>query len=111
MAKGDRAAVHPGAEGGDYAAMAGGAAEPLDNPPMGPFGYSMVSSEDGALLDVEGFETYRHSGFWGTVATYVSELDLVVAATVNQNQGGVTLYQITERSIALVAEASRSTKS
>jgi D-alanyl-D-alanine carboxypeptidase len=63
------------------------------------------------VLDVEGFETYRHSGFWGTVATYVSELDLVVAATVNQNQGGVTLYQITERSIALVAEASRSTKS
>ena len=62
------------------------------------------------VLDVEGYETYRHSGFWGTVATYVPELDLVVAATVNQNQGGVILYQIAERSIALVAQASRSTR-
>ncbi len=61
------------------------------------------------VLDVSGYTTYRHSGFWGTVATYVPELDIVMACTVNQNSGGEALYRIAEQSIALVAEASKST--
>ena len=58
-AKGDRADAHTGAEAGDSAALAGGAAGMLDNPPMGPFGYSMIASEDGAPLDVEDFASYE----------------------------------------------------
>jgi len=57
------------------------------------------------VLDVDGYETYRHSGFWGTVAIYVPELDLAVACTVNQGQAGAVLNKITGRAIALVAEA------
>lgn len=56
------------------------------------------------VLDVGGYETYRHSGFWGTVADYVPELDLVVACTVNQNRGGEILYELAEKAIVLAAK-------
>lgn len=61
------------------------------------------------VLEVGGYETYRHTGFWGTMATYVPELDLTIACTVNQNQGGAALYKLTEQSVALVSEATTST--
>ncbi len=32
-----------------------GPAQPLANPPRGPFGYSLVASENGKALDIEGF--------------------------------------------------------
>jgi D-alanyl-D-alanine carboxypeptidase len=54
-------------------------------------------------VDVAGHATWRHSGFWGTAATYVPELDLVVAATVNQHEARASLERLLERSIALVA--------
>ncbi len=55
------------------------------------------------VVEVEGFEAYRHTGFFGTLANYVPELDLTVAVTVNQNQDGGALYEIARQSIQLVA--------
>jgi D-alanyl-D-alanine carboxypeptidase len=57
-------------------------------------------------VEVEGFETYRHSGFWGTLATYVPELDLVVTVTVNQNQSGTVMDDLARESIRIVAALS-----
>ena len=57
-------------------------------------------------VEVGGRATWRHSGFWGTSATYVPELDLVVAATVNQHQARAALEELVRRSIAAVAEQS-----
>ena len=48
--------------------------EPL--PGARPLGYRMGIW----VVEVEGFTTYRHSGFWGTLATWVPELDLTLAA-------------------------------
>jgi len=56
-------------------------------------------------VQVEGFDSYRHTGFFGTLATYVPDLDLIVTATVNQNQSGGALDDLARESIALVAEA------
>lgn len=53
-------------------------------------------------VEVEGFQTYRHTGFWGTLATYVPELDLVVTLTVNQNQCGTVMDDLTREVIRLV---------
>jgi D-alanyl-D-alanine carboxypeptidase len=52
------------------------------------------------VQEIEGFTVYRHSGFWGTTALYAPELDLALAATVNQNRGREALA-------ALVAGALR----
>ncbi len=58
-AEGDRPDAHTRAEAGDSAAITGGAAVPLAHPPMGPFGYSMITSEDGAPLDTGDFAPYE----------------------------------------------------
>lgn len=50
-------------------------------------------------VEVDGLEGWRHSGFWGTSATWIPELDLVVAATVNQNQGGTALDDMVREAI------------
>jgi D-alanyl-D-alanine carboxypeptidase len=55
---------------------------------------------------VGDFETYRHSGFFGTLATYVQDLDLIVTVATNQNQDGGALDRLARESIRLVAEAS-----
>ena len=40
---------------------------------------------------------FAHSGFWGTQAVYIPELDLVVAAAVTeQARGGEALRLVTE---------------
>lgn len=57
------------------------------------------------VTEVEGFTVYRHSGFWGTVADYVPELDLAIGATVNQNQDKAALWDMVGRSIAAVGNA------
>jgi len=36
------------------------------------------------VAEVEGFTSYTHAGSFGTLATYVPELDLVITVTVNQ---------------------------
>ncbi len=38
--------------------------------------------------EIGGRAAYRHTGFWGTSAVHVPELDLTIASTVNQNQCG-----------------------
>lgn len=57
------------------------------------------------VMEVEGLTVYRHSGFWGTVADYVPELDLTIAATVNQNQDKAALREMVRRTVAVVRDA------
>jgi hypothetical protein len=52
------ACARPGMEAGAPADLAKAAAEPLANPPMGPFGYAMLASEDGERLDIDDFVAY-----------------------------------------------------
>jgi hypothetical protein len=49
--------THPGEESAVVPAK-GGVAKQLENPPRGPFGYSLVASETGAPLEVEDFASY-----------------------------------------------------
>jgi CubicO group peptidase (beta-lactamase class C family) len=56
------------------------------------------------VTEIEGFTTYRHTGFFGTLATYVPELDLTVAVTVNQNQSNGALTGLASEAIKVVAE-------
>jgi D-alanyl-D-alanine carboxypeptidase len=54
------------------------------------------------VIELEGLATYRHTGFWGTLATYVPELDLTITATVNQNHGKVVLEGMVREAIDIV---------
>ena len=56
-------------------------------------------------VPVGGLEAYRHTGFWGTSASYVPDLDLVVTATVNQNQARDALAGLVDGAIAAAADA------
>lgn len=67
----------------------------------GPSTYRMGIWE----VEVEGLTTYRHTGFFGTLATYVPELDLTVTATVNQNQAREALGDLARDAILLAAES------
>jgi hypothetical protein len=49
--------THPGEESAAVPGK-GGVAKPLENPPQGPFGYSLVASETGATLEVDDFAPY-----------------------------------------------------
>lgn len=55
-------------------------------------------------VEIEGLEAWRHTGFWGTSATWVPELDLVVTATVNQNHGKAALDEMVHRAILLARQ-------
>lgn len=55
------------------------------------------------VTEVDGFKAYRHTGFWGSSATYVPSLDLVVTASVNQNQARPVLEGLVRDAIRLVA--------
>jgi len=54
------------------------------------------------VLETEGFTTYHHTGFWGTLAVHVPELDLTIAATSNQNQVGPGFDEIPAEVIEIV---------
>jgi D-alanyl-D-alanine carboxypeptidase len=54
------------------------------------------------VVEVGGFTTYRHSGFWGTLATYVPELDLALAVTLNQNGSKEALETIVHEVVSLI---------
>ena len=69
-------------------------------PGGGPAGYRMGIW----VAELEGFETYVHTGFFGTLAAYVPELDLTVALTVNQNQGGPSLGNLAQQAISVAAK-------
>jgi D-alanyl-D-alanine carboxypeptidase len=56
------------------------------------------------VIEIEGLTTYRHTGFFGTLATYVPELDVVVTVATNQNQDDGALTDIALEAIKLVAE-------
>jgi len=66
-----------------------------------PLGYRMGIW----VVEVEGLTTYRHTGFFGTLATYVPELDLVVTVTTNQNSDQGALNKLALEAIKVVAEA------
>jgi CubicO group peptidase (beta-lactamase class C family) len=55
------------------------------------------------VVDVDGYEVYWHGGFWGTVATYTPELELTVAATVNQRHSRALIEELVEKVVRLAA--------
>jgi len=57
------------------------------------------------VLETEGITTYHHTGFWGTMEVHVPELDLTVAATVNQNQSKPVFDRILIETIRIVEES------
>jgi len=56
------------------------------------------------VMEIDGATAYAHSGFWGTAAVWVPELDLAVAATVNQNKAKEALWEMVGKSIAIVRQ-------
>jgi len=57
------------------------------------------------VRDLDGRLAYEHSGFWGTRAVYVPSLDLVVGGAVTEQSMGGGAFRMTDRAVALVAEA------
>ena len=74
-------------------------------PDAGPVGYRMGIW----VADVDGFTTYMHSGFFGTAAAYVPELDLAVSTTVNQHQAREAMYRLIEEAVRSVAAMTQQT--
>lgn len=56
------------------------------------------------VTDIGGFTAYMHTGFFGTFAAYLPELDLAIAAAVNQNQDGGALRALAREAVTLVSE-------
>jgi len=56
-------------------------------------------------VDIEGLEGWRHTGFWGTSATWFPQLDLVVVLTVNQHQAREVLESVVRDAVLLVRQA------
>ncbi len=59
------------------------------------------------VLETDGHTTYHHTGFWGTMAVHVPDLDLTIAATVNQNQSKRVFNQMLIDTIRVVEKNSR----
>jgi D-alanyl-D-alanine carboxypeptidase len=55
------------------------------------------------VTEIGGYTVYRHGGFFGTTAAYVPELDLALAATINQAESGDELGEMVGRAIDVVA--------
>jgi D-alanyl-D-alanine carboxypeptidase len=55
--------------------------------------------------EVSRLRAYRHSGFFGTSVTWVPDLELVVAVTVNQNRARAALNALSARVVEVVREA------
>jgi D-alanyl-D-alanine carboxypeptidase len=76
----------------------GAAAGPGDaGPKMTPGIYRMgvfVVEEDGLTL-------YRHTGYWGTVASYAPSLDVALAAVVTQRDGKALLGELEHGALAI----------
>ncbi|MEM7415668.1 MAG: serine hydrolase domain-containing protein [Gemmatimonadota bacterium] len=54
------------------------------------------------VRDVEGFAGFGHSGFWGTRAVYVPELDLVVAGAVTEQTRAAEVFRMTNEAVRLI---------
>jgi D-alanyl-D-alanine carboxypeptidase len=59
------------------------------------------------VLETDGFTTYHHTGFWGTMAVHIPELDLTIAATANQNQAKPVFDRILVEVIRIVERETR----
>ena len=57
------------------------------------------------VVDVDGVTVYRHTGYWGTVASYVPELDLALAAAITQRDGRALLGELEAKVLALIRSA------
>ena len=57
------------------------------------------------VMEIEGLTAYAHTGFWGTAVAYVPELDLAIAATVNQNKAKEAMWELVEGSVSVAAGA------
>jgi len=55
------------------------------------------------VTEIGGYTVYRHGGFFGTTAAYVPELDLALAATINQAESGDELGEMVADAIDVVA--------
>ncbi len=83
----------------------GAAARPdADDSALAPGAYRMGVW----VVEIDGVTAYAHSGFWGTAAVFVPELDLAVAATVNQNKAKEALWDMVGEAISIVREAQNS---
>jgi D-alanyl-D-alanine carboxypeptidase len=71
------------------------------DPAAGPEGYRMGIQ----VVDLDGVTVHRHTGHWGTVATYVPSLDIVLAGTVNQHLGKEGLLTLEREALRVVREA------
>ncbi len=58
------------------------------------------------VLETEGYTTYHHTGFWGTMAVHVPELDLTIAATANQNEAKPVFDRILVEVIRIITRNS-----
>jgi D-alanyl-D-alanine carboxypeptidase len=57
------------------------------------------------VVDVDGTTVYRHTGYWGTVASYVPSLDLAVAVAVTQRDARALLGELESEVLALARSA------
>ena len=53
------------------------------------------------VVEEEGLTLYRHTGYWGTVASYSPELDVAVAAAVTQRDGKALLGELERGALAI----------
>ncbi len=57
------------------------------------------------VADTEGYTGYWHTGYWGTIAVYTPELDLTIAATLNQNSSREPMRELVRQVVRLAADA------
>jgi len=49
-----------------------------------------------------GLTAYGHSGFWGTRAVYIPEMDLAVAAAITQQESKARVFRLVEDAVELI---------
>lgn len=55
------------------------------------------------VVEIDGITVYRHTGYWGTVASYAPSLDLALAVAVTQRDGKALLGEL-ERSVLEIVQ-------
>lgn len=58
------------------------------------------------VLDLDGLRGFGHSGFWGTRAIYVPELDLVVSGAVTEQSRGRAVFRMLDQAVRIVRQPS-----
>ena len=75
----------------------------LDTMLTSPLGASAVYRMGIFQREMAGFTVYEHSGFWGTEALYIPELDIAIAGAVTQQDAFPSLRALMEESIHRLA--------